>query len=100
MLPLATIVALAVLAFACGPAPMPVSQSAHDPSSPSAPEGILVSARSDEAPPAPKQATADAGAEPHGAVYVCPMHPEVTYRGHPDDPGRCPKCNMKLVPKK
>ena len=27
-------------------------------------------------------------------VYSCPMHPEVTS----DQPGKCPKCGMKLVP--
>ena len=27
------------------------------------------------------------------AMYVCPMHPDVVS----DQPGRCPKCNMKLV---
>ena len=26
-------------------------------------------------------------------TYICPMHPEVTS----DNPGRCPKCGMKLV---
>jgi uncharacterized membrane protein YraQ (UPF0718 family) len=31
-------------------------------------------------------------AGPH--EYVCPMHPEVRQ----DDPGRCPKCGMDLVP--
>ena len=35
---------------------------------------------------------ADAGAQ----KYTCPMHPEVVK----DEPGVCPKCNMKLVPKK
>jgi FtsP/CotA-like multicopper oxidase with cupredoxin domain len=30
------------------------------------------------------------------AGYVCPMHPEVTAR----EPGKCPKCGMKLVPQK
>ncbi|MBO0798034.1 MAG: hypothetical protein J2P31_04355, partial [Blastocatellia bacterium] len=29
-------------------------------------------------------------------VYVCPMHPDVQSKV----PGRCPKCNMKLVPTK
>ena len=27
------------------------------------------------------------------SVYACPMHPEVTS----DEPGRCPKCGMKLL---
>ncbi len=29
-------------------------------------------------------------------VYTCPMHPEILS----DKPGNCPKCGMKLVPKK
>jgi FtsP/CotA-like multicopper oxidase with cupredoxin domain len=29
-----------------------------------------------------------------GVGFVCPMHPEVTS----DEPGRCPKCGMKLLP--
>lgn len=43
---------------------------------------------------------ADAAVETHGnaaskdgALYVCPMHPEVRQ----DHPGRCPKCQMHLV---
>lgn len=28
-------------------------------------------------------------------TYTCPMHPEVVS----DQPGNCPKCGMKLVPK-
>jgi FtsP/CotA-like multicopper oxidase with cupredoxin domain len=38
----------------------------------------------------------DPAAMPAGAgpvTYVCPMHPEVTS----DQPGRCPKCGMKLL---
>ena len=41
----------------------------------------------------PKVGGAGDGAK---TVYVCPMHPEVVS----DTPGLCPKCNMKLVPRK
>ncbi|HEX8536388.1 MAG TPA: heavy metal-binding domain-containing protein, partial [Cystobacter sp.] len=30
---------------------------------------------------------------PSSALYVCPMHRDVTAH----EPGRCPKCGMKLV---
>jgi hypothetical protein len=116
--------AMLMLVAACSPAPMPVSQSSGDPSSPSAPEGltaaVVASAASvrapaessghehhhhgsEQAPSAAKTeheghaaapAASDAGTQ--GVVYVCPMHPEVTSNA----PGICPKCNMKLVPKK
>lgn len=87
---------LLVLASACSPAPTPISQSPRDPSSPSAPEGVTPTVAS------PAVATAKSHEHEHehehgtGAVYECPMHPEVTSGA----PGVCPKCNMKLVPKK
>ena len=31
---------------------------------------------------------------PEGAVFTCPMHPDV----FSDEPGRCPQCGMKLLP--
>jgi hypothetical protein len=68
---------------ACSPAPASASTSTRDPSNPNAPEGA------NPAPPASTKAPAAA------TVYVCPMHPEVTS----GEPGICPKCNMKLVPK-
>ena len=41
-------------------------------------------------------ATRPAAASPRGAAYSCVMHPEVMT----DAPGKCPKCGMKLMPKK
>ncbi|MBA3707603.1 MAG: hypothetical protein H0W83_02140 [Planctomycetes bacterium] len=45
-----------------------------------------------------EHAGADAGhgATPDAGTWTCPMHPEVLS----DQAGRCPTCNMKLVPKK
>jgi Cu(I)/Ag(I) efflux system membrane fusion protein len=40
-------------------------------------------------------AAASDGAAPQGAVYTCPMHPEV----QSPVPGVCPKCGMTLVPR-
>ncbi|QSQ28626.1 hypothetical protein JY651_34135 [Pyxidicoccus parkwayensis] len=98
-----------------------------DPSSPDAPEAppaslpSTLSAPVASAPPAPEQghaghggaqaspdaSTSASGHAHHGApatatspdagtatVYTCPMHPEV----RSEQPGRCPKCGMKLVP--
>jgi hypothetical protein len=100
--------ALLALASACSPAPAPVSQSPRDPSNPSAPEGVapLVVAQAAAAPAsasASAQSAVDRSGHDHhaegateGVVYACPMHLEVTSEA----PGVCPKCNMKLVPKK
>ena len=94
----------ALVLVACSPAPAPVSTSMNDPSNPRAPEGVAYT-------PPPEAAGAAPPADPHaghggdatsapadgGVVYVCPMHPEVTST----QPGMsCPKCSMKLVPKK
>ncbi len=90
---------------ACSPAPMPVSRSQHDPSNPDAPEGVAPTAAelTPGAPPSAPASSHDHGGHAHdvapsdaGAGYVCPMHAEVTS----PTPGACPKCNMKLVPKK
>ncbi len=117
---LAPSMAAFVLVAACSPAPMQVSQSRHDPSSPNAPEGAspVMVAAAIPAPPSSEPAAKSGGHDHHGhahahdeanevpassdggtegVVYVCPMHPEVTSNA----PGAlCPKCNMKLVPKK
>lgn len=53
-------------------------------------------------PPAPKTSpkrtqTPSAGdGKPNALMYTCPMHPEVQSA----QPGKCPKCGMKLMPKK
>lgn len=36
------------------------------------------------------------GSAPEAPEFTCPMHLEI----QSDTPGRCPKCNMELVPKK
>lgn len=100
-----TLLGMTAAMTACAVGPMPVAQAADDPSNPSAPEG---------ANPTPVRATTtpmekfshgehaehgqshDHGQHQGGVVYVCPMHPEVQSR----EPGTCPKCNMKLEPKK
>ena len=41
-----------------------------------------------------QQTSAVAGAARQGAVYTCPMHPEIVR----DAPGSCPICGMALVP--
>ncbi|MDP3246020.1 MAG: copper-translocating P-type ATPase [Polaromonas sp.] len=42
----------------------------------------------------PLQGVTSAAAAPPGAVYTCPMHPEIRQ----DQPGDCPKCGMSLEP--
>ena len=46
------------------------------------------------APSAPPSITADAMTPPSGAIYTCPMHPEIRQ----SLPGNCPKCGMTLEP--
>ena len=81
---------------ACSPGPAPVSRSLRDPSNPSAAEGVMPSqhAHAGLAAGFDPAATSEGGAP--STVYVCPMHPEVTS----SVPGQCPKCGMKLVPRK
>jgi hypothetical protein len=81
---------------ACSPGPVPVSRSLRDPSNPSAAEAVAPRqhAHAGGAADLDAAATSDGGAPT--TVYVCPMHPEVTS----SVPGQCPKCGMKLVPRK
>lgn len=123
---LSFIAALLPLLAACSAGAMQVSKSASDPSSPSAPDGAdpMLAASSAPAPTSssspqhhdhaghdhaghthtgapsdgsPSGAPSTSNASAGDVVYACPMHPEVTST----KPGEvCPKCNMKLVPKK
>lgn len=100
---------LAGLLGACTSSEMKLAQ--NDPASPGAPvappaprSGVLSSGfdplasqaagegEDAHAGHAHEMAAPDAGAQ----KYTCPMHPEIVQ----DHPGVCPKCNMKLVPKK
>ena len=73
------------------PAPDDASHDAHGAHSGGATHGgaahdVAPASRGDEA-------TSAASAE-DGEKWTCPMHPEVVQ----PEPGKCPKCGMKLVP--
>ena len=56
---------------------------------------------SETPPPAAREATQPQSSAPNqqtpeNTTYVCPMHPEIVRK----EPGECPICGMKLVPKK
>ncbi len=42
------------------------------------------------------EGTKPAESSPANPFYTCPMHPEIERK----EPGKCPICGMKLVPKK
>ena len=58
------------------------------------PSACLAKAAAREAPAAPGASVTPPVAEPAGAIYTCPMHPEIRQ----DRPGDCPKCGMALEP--
>lgn len=101
---------VATLGLACSVGPSPVSRASNDPSNPAAAEGSAELRVAAAEVPAAGSADEHAGHAGHAGhadarhgdggtaevVYECPMHPEVTAKA----PGLCPKCNMKLVPKK
>jgi hypothetical protein len=82
----ATIVAVCLMATACKKEQTPPAKpSTVEPYTPSTPE----------TPAKPGAQTKPAAAPAQGG-YTCPMHPEVKS----DQPAKCPKCGMDLVPAK
>lgn len=82
-----------VLLAACG-APNPARQAIDEkkaasaaPAAEATPPAVTI--------PAPPAAPAATDAAAGGAVWTCPMHPEVVQ----DNPGTCPSCAMALVKK-
>jgi Cu+-exporting ATPase len=70
-------------------------ESYLDKTAASASEESAASAASEAMPAMPAISASSAPAAPAGAVYTCPMHPEIVR----DRPGSCPICGMALEPK-
>ena len=84
--------------FGCADGTVPPPPASH-PASPAAAEGtpyVASSAAPVTPSPGPSGSVDHSGHNMAAAVYICPMHPEVTE----GKPGQCPKCGMNLVPKK
>jgi hypothetical protein len=93
------VVALAVVLTACASdpprtAPSTPAEHAHrQPATSLVPDEFDAPAASSVAEAA--KASGGSHAADEAALYVCPMHPEVTSA----TPGKCPKCGMTLVRK-
>jgi len=96
-----TLCVAALLSTACVKSELDVAS--NHPGNPSAKRGKLApntalgeELASPEASRAPTSEPADHQQQtPDKATYVCPMHPEIVRK----EPGECPICGMKLVPK-
>ncbi len=81
-------------AFACASGQLE-PRTAHDPANPNALEAPSVPSPSTASTLAAHEPLDHAGADAGAISYVCPMHPDVVRA----EPGTCPKCGMRLVPK-
>lgn len=79
-----------------GPSPTPKPSAPATPGATPGHSGHDHSGRGAATPAASPRVTASPKPtpKPDGTIYTCPMHPEV----RSDEPGTCPKCNMKLEP--
>ena len=92
ILPLVALSALLLGCAAPSPSPTPAMPGA-DPSDPAATESAFHAPEHAAATPATPSPPPPPPPAPGQAVYVCPMHPDVTSA----EPGRCPRCGMNLV---
>ncbi|HKO57339.1 MAG TPA: heavy metal-binding domain-containing protein [Thermoanaerobaculia bacterium] len=86
---------IAALAFAASVVLDPAATLRPDAFDAPAPESMAEASKSAPAHEAAPEAHIHQQ-EAEEALYVCPMHPEVTS----NEPGKCPKCGMTLVRKK
>lgn len=109
----ARVFVLAAAALACACVSSELSVPANHPGNPQAspgrlspPTALTVGTSPEaataplEAPPPPHHGTHGTSPEAPGAAspaasFSCPMHPKIVR----DEPGNCPICGMKLVPK-
>jgi hypothetical protein len=96
------VVAFAVVLTACASDPQntapstPAEHAHRQPATSLVPDEFDAPAASSVAEAAKASGDSHAADEAHeAALYVCPMHPEVTSA----TPGKCPKCGMTLVRK-
>lgn len=68
----------------------------HDHAMPGMKHDVPATQPGENAAPSAPRFTPMTGPATSPAKYTCTMHPEVVS----DQPGKCPKCGMKLVPKK
>src|SRR5260221_14777537 len=80
-----------LLSCVSDPPRVPVNMDPSNPNAPESPPVSLLSSGTAVAAATEETRVADAG-----AVYTCPMHPEIIRSA----PGRCPKCGMALVLRK
>jgi Heavy metal binding domain len=88
--------ALSIVLAGCAASTLAPLDSTHpaSPQAAEAPASLPSSALVQPAGDLRREDVAPTDRKAAATVYTCPMHPEVRR----SQPGRCPKCNMALVP--